>query len=202
METAAGKETINALRRLTAYSEKIFHFSRDVISQLSDRRTEPPISTAAVAKSATVLFRARMGSINAWEQRGGACFWKRWLGESTFSADTPGRVHALLDAGGLRQGNYHVYQRLKRNKALPDIHGLGVAVPDGHESHASYIRHWSGCMQRIIHSEEGDRLQYYHRPVTLMLLPGALPGGQVIRPLLDHEPQNPGKAKWKPHCVY
>jgi hypothetical protein len=61
METAAGKETINVLRRLTAYSEKIFHFSREVISQLSDRRPEPRISTAAVLKAATVLFWARMG---------------------------------------------------------------------------------------------------------------------------------------------
>jgi hypothetical protein len=30
METAAGKETINVLRRLIAYSEKIFYFSRDI----------------------------------------------------------------------------------------------------------------------------------------------------------------------------
>jgi hypothetical protein len=195
METAAGKETINVLRRLTAYSEKIFHFSREVISQLSDRRPEPRISTAAVVKSATVLFWARMGSINAWEQLGRARFWQRWLGESAFSADTLGRVHALLDADGLRQGIHQVYERLKRNKALPDIHGLGVAVLDGHESHASYLRHCSGCLQRTIHSEEGDRLQFYHRQVTLMLLPGAPPGRQALRLLLDHEPQRPGEEE-------
>ena len=136
-----------------------------------------------------------MGSINAWEQLGRARFWQRWLGESTFSADTLGRVHALLDADGLRQGIHQVYERLKRNKALPDIHGLGVAVIDGHESHASYLRHCSGCLQRTIHSEDGDRLQYYHRQVTLMLLPGALPGGQAVRLLLDHEPQKPGEGE-------
>jgi hypothetical protein len=193
METAAGKETINVLRRLIAYSEKIFHFSRDVMTPLSDRRAEPRITTVAVVKSATVLFWARMGSINAWEQLGGARFWQRWLGEPIFSADTLGRVHALLDADGLRQGIHCVYERLKRNKALPDIHGLGVAVLDGHESHASYLRHCSGCLQRIIHSEEGDRLQFYHRQVTLMLLPGAPPGRQAVRLLLDHEPQQPGE---------
>lgn len=32
MEAAAGKKTINVLRRLIAYSEKIFRFSRDVIA--------------------------------------------------------------------------------------------------------------------------------------------------------------------------
>ena len=74
METAAGKETINVLRRLIAYSEKIFHFSRDVITPISDRRPGPRISTAAVVKSATVLFWARMRSINAWEQLGTARF--------------------------------------------------------------------------------------------------------------------------------
>jgi hypothetical protein len=136
-----------------------------------------------------------MGSINAWEQLGGARFWRSWLGESAFSADTLGRVHALLDADGLRQGIHQVYERLKRNKALPDIHGLGVAVLDGHESHASYLRHCSGCLQRTIHSEEGDRLQFYHRQVTLMLLPGAPPGRQALRLLLDHEPQRPGEEE-------
>jgi hypothetical protein len=195
METVAGKETINVLRRLIAYSEKIFHFSREVITPLSDRRPEPRISTAAVVKSAMVLFWARMGSINAWEQLGGARFWRSWLGASACSADTLGRVHALLDADGLRQGIHLVYERLKRNKALPDIHGLGVAVLDGHESHASYLRHCSGCLQRIIHFEEGDRLQFYHRQVTLMLLPAAPPGGPALRLLLDHEPQKPGEEE-------
>ncbi len=134
-----------------------------------------------------------MGSINAWAQVGRARFWQSWLQEPTFSADTLGRVHALLDANGLRQGIHHVYERLKRNKALPDIYGLGVVVLDGHESHASYLRHCSGCLQRIIHCGGRDRLQYYHRQVTLLLLPGALPGREAVRLLLDHEPQRPGE---------
>jgi hypothetical protein len=137
METASGKETI-ILRRLIAYSEKIFQLSKDIVTLVSDRREKPRISTAAVVKSSLVLFWARMGSSNAWEQVGRARFWQRWLGEPAFSADTLGRVHALLDASGLRQGIHDVYERLKRNKALPDIYGLGVVVLDGHESHASY----------------------------------------------------------------
>src|SRR6266446_10198610 len=150
METASGKETIIVLRRLIAYSEKIFQLSKDIVTLLSDRREKPRISTAAVVKSSLVLFWARMGSSNAWEQVGRARFWHGWLGEPTFSADTLGRVHALLDANRLRQGIHDVYQRLKRNKALPDIYGLGVVVLDGHESHASYLRHCSGCLQRTI----------------------------------------------------
>ncbi|MGA8221507.1 MAG: transposase [Candidatus Acidiferrales bacterium] len=146
-------------------------------------------------KSATVLFWARMGSINAWEHLGGSRFWCRWLEERTFSADTLGRVHALLDADGLRQGIHYIYERLKRNKALPDIYGLGVAVLDGHESHASYWRHCPGCLQRTIRSEGGDRVQFYHRQVTLMLLPGAAPKRPAVRLLLDHEPQQAGEGE-------
>src|SRR6266480_7013045 len=123
METTSGKETITVLRRLIAYAEKIFQLSKDIVTQVSDRREKPRISTAAVVKSSLVLFWARLGSINAWEQVGRAHFWKRWLEEPTFSADTLGRVHAVLDAHGLRQGIHDVYERLKRNKALPDIYG-------------------------------------------------------------------------------
>jgi hypothetical protein len=48
-----------------------------------------------------------------------------------------------MDAEGLRQGIHHIYDRLKRNKAFPDHHGIGVTVLDGHESHAGY-RHDPG----------------------------------------------------------
>jgi hypothetical protein len=193
METASGKETIIVLRRLIAYSEKIFQLSKDIVTLVSDRREKPRISTAAVVKSSLVLFWARMGSLNAWEQVGRARFWQCWLGEPTFSADTLGRVHALLDANSLRQGIHDVYERLKRNKALPDIYGLGVVVLDGHESHASYLHHCSGCLRRTIHGAGGDRIQFYHRQVTLLLLPGALPGRKTVRLLLDHEPQRSGE---------
>ena len=79
METARAKETITVLRRLIAYSEKIFGLSRDVVAPISDRRPEPRISTTAVVKSVLVMFWARMGSLNALELTGGARFWKNWL---------------------------------------------------------------------------------------------------------------------------
>ncbi|HTF25898.1 MAG TPA: hypothetical protein VK937_18645 [Candidatus Limnocylindria bacterium] len=82
METTSGKETITVLRRLIAYAEKTFQLSEDIVTQFSDRREKPRISTAAVMKSSLVLFWARMGSINAWEQVGRARFWQRWLGEA------------------------------------------------------------------------------------------------------------------------
>jgi len=120
-------------------------------------------------------------------------FWKSWLGRPLSSADTIGRVHSLVYADQLREGIHHIYQGLKRNKALPDMQGIGVAVLDGHESHASYRRHCSGCLERTIKTERGDRTQYYHRQVTLLLVPGAPPRRPPLRLLLDQEPQRAGE---------
>src|SRR5260370_21093721 len=117
METASGKETIIVLRRLIADSEKIFQLSKDIVTRVSDRREKPRISTAAVMKSSLVLFWARMGSSNALEQLGRARFWQRWLGERAFSADTLGRVPALLYVNGLRPGIPDVSRFLTPYKA-------------------------------------------------------------------------------------
>lgn len=153
---------------------------------MKDPRLEPRIPLPVLLKSSLVLFWSRLGSLNALEEHRASRFWKQWLGRSPASADTMGRVHAGIAADQLRQGLHHVYSRLKRNKALPPISGLDVAVLDGHETHASYLRHCSGCLQRTIHTEHGDQIQYYHRHVTLQLLTGS-----ELRLLLDLESQRP-----------
>ena len=193
METLPGKERLTILRRLIAYSEKIFRFSETVVADVVDRRLQPRIPTAVIVKSVTVLFWAQMGSLNALELTARSGFFRHWLGQCVCSADTIGRVSTLLDAEGLRRGIHHVYDQLKRNKALPDHFGIGVAVLDGHESHTSYLQHCAGCLERTIHTENTDRTQFYHRQVTLMLLPSARPGCEPIRLLLDHEPQRSGE---------
>jgi len=100
------------------------------------------------------MFWSRLGSLNALEEHRLSRFWKQWLGCSPGSSDTLGRVHAGLVAHELREGLHHVYFRLKRNKALPDIGGLGVAVLDGHETHASYRRRCSdACSGRFTPSK-------------------------------------------------
>ena len=134
-----------------------------------------------------------MTFLNAWEQLNHTSVFKTWLAEKPASADTLGRVHAGLEANGLRQSLRHVYDRLKRNKALPDDQGWALAVLDGHESSASYLRCCPGCLERTLHTTHGDCTQYYHRQVTLMLLPGAPPGRPPLRLLLDAEPQRAGE---------
>jgi Transposase DDE domain len=146
-----------------------------------------------VAKASVVLFWARLGSLNALEMTGASRFWKHWLGHPMPSAKTMGTVHSKMDAGTLREAIHQVYGCLKRHKALPDNRGICLAIVDGHESHASYLRHCPGCLERTIHTEHGDRLQYYHRQVTLLLVTGAPPGRPPLRMPLDHEAQRPGE---------
>jgi hypothetical protein len=155
---------------------------------VKDPRLQPRIPAPVLLKASLVMFWCRLGSLNALEEHRASRFWKRWLGHSPASADTMGRVHARIAADHLRQGLHHLYSRLKRNKALRPIGERDVAVLDGHESHASYRRHCSGCLQRVVHTEHGDQIQYYHRHVTLQLLTGS-----DLRLLLDLEPQRPGK---------
>ncbi len=193
METLPGKDRLTILRRLIAYAGEIFQLSGAVVAGVADRRRQPRIPASRVIHSVAVLFWARMGSLNALELAAHSSFFRRWLGQSVCSAGSVGRVTALMDAEGLRRGIHHIHDRLKRNKALPDQGGLGVAVLDGHESHASYRRHCRGCLERTIRTGQTKRTQYYHRQVTLLLLPGARPGCDPVRFLLDHEPQRAGE---------
>lgn len=169
----------------------MFDLSSEVLDRVTDGRPQPRTPTALILKSALAMFWARLGSLNALETISTARFWKRWLGGAMISADTMGRVHAAIEAGQLRDSLHQVYSRLKRNKALPLNLGLDVAVLDGHEQHASYRRHCSGCRQRTVNTEQGERTQYYHRQVTLMLLPGTRTGRKPLHVLLDCEPMLP-----------
>src|ERR1035437_9034427 len=73
-------------------------------------------------------------------------------------------------------------------------HGPAVGLPSEDDMGNSEVghnafRHCAGCLERTIHFESGDRIQYYHRQVTLLLVTGAPPGRQPLRMPLDHEVQ-------------
>lgn len=123
------------------------------------------------------MFWARLGSLNALETLSAARFWRRWVRRELCSLDTIGRIQADVNCQDLRRALHRVYERLKRNKALPLNLVRDLAVLDGHESHASYWRHCTGCLQRKVETN--------HRNVTLMLLPKPLPGQAPLRLLLD-----------------
>jgi len=75
-------------------------------------------------KASLVMFWCRLGSLHALEMLGKSRFWKQWLGRPPASAKTMGRIHAGLDAGGLRPGLRHVYSRLKRNSHASSLQCL------------------------------------------------------------------------------
>jgi hypothetical protein len=175
------------LRRILSYAQKLVGLDK-LMQALHDSRPQPRIKTATVGRSVLVMLLTRLGSFNALEQTHTSGFWRRWLGASLPSADTLGRVAATMDAQGVRHIQQEVYAQLKRSKAIqPPWHGLMVAVLDGHESHATFRRCCAGCLQRTIHTSQGDRTQYYHRAVTLSLV------GRDVCLGLDAEPQRPGE---------
>jgi hypothetical protein len=141
-----------------------------------------------VVRALVTMFFCRLGSLNALGQTRSSSWWHRGLGRALPSPDTIGRVAGLIELDDVRALGQHLYQRLKRGKALnPPAHGWLAAVLDGHEVHASFKRHCSGCLERTIHTQRGDRIQYYHRVVAVSLVT------QDLRVLLDAEPLKPGE---------
>jgi Transposase DDE domain len=159
-----------------------------LLDGLTDERPQPRIATLVVSRSLFVMIVGRLGSLNALEQTQSSSFWRRFLGAALPSADTLGRVAAQVDPDSVRQALQALYTGLKRNKALPPPkHGLMPLVLDGHESHSTEHRHCSGCLERKIATARGERLQYYHRHVTALLL------GRDFPVLLDAEPLRAGE---------
>lgn len=161
---------------------------RKQIEKIEDGRKRPRIKGWAVFGNGLIMVLTRMGSLHAQEQTKGNPFWRKWTGCGLASADTTGRVFAGTKVENVRAINRHVYRRQKRNKSLNGtIQGLRVLIIDGHEQHASYLSQCEGCCERKIGEGEKQRIQYYHRNVTAMLVCG----GRKI--LLDNELQRKGE---------
>jgi hypothetical protein len=134
------------------------------------------------------MFLSRRGSLHALEQTRPSAFWARWLGQEMPSADSIGRICSGINVSDVRSSVHQVYSRLKRMKALePPGHGLIQAIIDGHETTASRKRCCSECCHRILHTQNGDVVEYYHRYVVLRLV------GQDLSLMLDAEPVRPGE---------
>ena len=139
------------------------------------------------------MFLSRLGSLNALEQTREGKFWSRWIAGNSPSADSMGRICALLNHDDLRTANHHVYNKLKRNKALAARwHGLTSLVLDGHESHATYRRCCAGGLQREVTVKSKQRgtetrKQFYLRHITAQLITKSFPL------MVDAEPMRSGE---------
>ena len=164
------------------------------LNNVTDSRKFPQIQTSIVTRSIFAMCLAKLGSLNALEQLKEQGTLKKFIGGELPSADSLGRISELLAGNTIRGINRELYLQLKRNKALlsPE-HGLMALVVDGHESHASYRQHCSGCLEREIGPDGNKKTQYYHRNVTALLT------GADYCFLLDAEPQKPGE--WEVDCA-
>jgi len=178
---------LTILRRILAYGRKVLGWEEG-LDAVTDRRRRPLIPTGRIIRALVGMFLCRLGSLNGLSHSRPSRFWRSWLDGDLPSADSDGRVLALVEPAGIRAVSHQVYDQLKRGKALPPPgHGLIAAVLDGHESHASYRQHCPGCLQRKIKTEDGERIQYYHRLVTVQLV------GADWSMMLDGEPMRPGE---------
>lgn len=173
-------------RRLLKYGEKVYYI-RKILNCIGDKRKKPQIKTSIVTCGIFIMALGKLGSLNKIERNKNARFWKKWIDFYLCSADTNGRVFALIHLEDIRKGLKLFYAKLKRNKVLKSPwHGLSTLIIDGHEINSSYYRCCEGCLKRNISTKEGYRVQYYHRIVVGMLIVG---GDYCV--LLDSELQLP-----------
>ena len=126
---------------------------------MTDHRSLPRISPSLVAKAILAVYWTRLGSLNALGMTRSAKFWKSWLDGPLCSADSLGRIVASIDAATLRQEIHHVYDRLKRNKALPDLRGGRAGRSRDQRQLSSLLREQGKQALVVLQDERRDTYQ-------------------------------------------
>lgn len=121
-------------KRIFSYIKKIFGFP-GLISDVTDSRIDPRISTRAILMTAFIMMLTRRGSLNAIEIE--AKISRRLhklIDDHVPSPDTIGRVYGLMDPGQLQSKIAIINHQIKRNKVLSGHKWpLRFVAVDGHE---------------------------------------------------------------------
>ena len=120
-------------RRFFDYIDKVFDFSVS-LSEISDTRSRPQISTQSTLLSSFIMHLTRLGSLNALDAE--LRLPKKvesFIGKDNPSVDTIGRVFSKIISGDLRKLHWNNCYRLKRNKGLNSHLPLNAIGIDGHE---------------------------------------------------------------------
>jgi len=124
---------IDMFRRFFDYIDKVFDFSRR-LSEITDARARPHISTLSVLLSSFAMQVTRLGSLNALDvelhlpkKLAGI------IGNVTVGVDTIGRVFTKISPDQFRAFHWGNCYRLKRNKAIDTPFPLTAVGMDGHE---------------------------------------------------------------------
>ena len=179
---------IAVLRRLLRYAEKRFGI-RQALTEVSDGRKKAQKCQGKLVWAMFVMTLCRFGSINLLVANRRRAFWGLRGCDAIPSARTIGRGAVSCDHDGIRELLRTIYRKMKRRKGLrsPFHPSLFALIIDGHECFCSYRRKWKGCLKRRIKTPQGERIQYYCRVVTAVLLCDDF----IL--LLDVEQQRPGE---------
>lgn len=124
---------IDMLRRFFDYVNKVFDFGRR-LSEITDARAKPHISTLSVLLSSFSMQITRLGSLNALDvELHLPKKLDRIAGHAPPGIDTIGRVFTQITPDDLRAFHWGNCYRLKRNKVLDTDLGLNAVGLDGHE---------------------------------------------------------------------
>jgi hypothetical protein len=124
---------IDMLRRFFDYTDKVFDLS-NAMSEITDTRLKPQISTQSVLISSLIMHLTRLGSLNALDAE--LRLPKRiesFIGKDKPGVDTIGRVLTNIMPADLRRLHWKNCYQLKRNKALDAELPLNAVGIDGHE---------------------------------------------------------------------
>ena len=121
------------LRRFFGYADKVFDFNK-MLSEITDTRAKPQISTQSILISSLIMHLTRLGSLNALDVE--LRLPKKvesFIGKDKPSVDTIGRVFTKIIPDDLRRWHWNNCYQLKRNKILETNLSVNAIGIDGHE---------------------------------------------------------------------
>ena len=150
------------------YSAKVFKMG-DLLSMLKDNRKDPDIDIKNIFMGYYYGSALRMKATSAIEEETRKGVLKKRVGD--ISDDTIGYGLDHLDVESIQKGWYMLAKQAKRNGMLRDspFHDFIVGVFDGIETTSSYNRHCPRCLTRLVETNKGKKIQYYHKAVVLIL---------------------------------
>jgi len=141
------RKTITVLRRLIAYSEKIFSFPKDIVTQVPTAG-KAAISHTGGGEIVAGAVLGRLGTSNAWEQSG-APFGSGLAREADLQCRTLRRSPCGAPMPTVAARDSRRLRAPETNKALPDIYGLGVRrFSTSMKARQLNLRIVPGCLQR------------------------------------------------------
>ena len=140
------------------------------LSLLEDNRKDPDIDIQNIFLGYYFGSALRMKATSTIEEETRDGVLKKRVGD--ISDDTIGYGLDHLDVESIQKGWYMLARRAKRNGMLRDspFHDYIVGVFDGIETYSSYNRHCPRCLRRVVETNKGKKIQYYHRAVVLTLV--------------------------------